>query len=119
MPRLKTGGREKGTPNQLPAKLRSDIMAAFEAEDLDKGIPSGEDWLMELKRDFKPVFAGLLSKILPKEIVAEVVQTTKTFTLNMNGLPHQKKRVESVLPQLVKIGADDNEIIEGEVSSVE
>lgn len=97
MAREKTGGRTKGTPNHLPAALRSDIMAAFYAEDPDKDIPSGADWLMELKRDYKPVFAGLLSRILPKEIVAEVVTTTKTFQLNMMGLPRPE---QVVVPEL-------------------
>ena len=54
---------------------------------------------MELKRDYKPVFAGLLSRILPKEIVAEVTQTTKTFQLNMMGLP-RPEIVQHDLPAL-------------------
>ena len=115
----KTGGRQKGAPNRLPAALREEIMDAFFAEDIDKGILGGNDWLLLLKRDYVPVFAGLLSKILPKEIVAEVTQTTKTFTLNMSGLAHEKKRIASVLPQLARIGVDDTEIVEGQVTSVD
>ena len=90
-------------------------MTAFEAEDKDAGVLGDHDWLMMLKRDYVPVFAGLLSKILPKEIVAEITHKDNVFTLNMIGL-EPKRDIEHQLPSLARIGVDD-EVIEGQVTS--
>ena len=114
----KTGGRKPNTPNAVPAMLRDMIIGVLMAKD-DAEAHEINPWMADLKYEYKPVFAGLLSKIIPKEMAVEVTETIKTFTLNMNGLDHEKKRVNSVLPQLARIGVDDTEIIEGEVSSVE
>lgn len=108
----KSGGRKKGTPNAVPAQLRDMIIGVLMAEDEDEAQQINP-WMADLKNEYKPVFAGLLSKIIPKEMAVEVVETAKTFTLNMNGLLHQKVAQPSMLPELPGIGPDNKEIEEG------
>ena len=66
-------------------------------------------YLADLKHNYPPVFAGLLSKMLPKEQPIEVAEKVKQFKLNMIGLK-PKSDLPSTLPALPKIGADAQEV---------
>lgn len=60
----KFGGRQKGTPNKTTAQIKDAIIEAFEKA-------GGVDYLVELSKDNPAVFAGLLGKILPRDVSLE------------------------------------------------
>ena len=101
----KYGGRKKGTPNLLPAQLRKMIIGVLVAE-TRKEEEAINPWLADLKRDYVPVYAGLLSRVIPKEMPVEATTTIKEFTLNMLGLGVDKHAISSTLPKLERIGVD-------------
>lgn len=61
----KTGGRKKGTPNKATAELKDAILSAFDSV-------GGSTYLVEVAKEHPQVFCTLLSKVLPKDIVADV-----------------------------------------------
>src|SRR6478752_3227693 len=58
---LKTGGREKGTPNKLTTDVRAMILAT-----LDRA--GGEDYLLEQATANPKAFMSLLARIIPAQI---------------------------------------------------
>lgn len=67
----KTGGRKKGTPNKATAELKDAILSAFDSV-------GGSTYLVEVAKEHPQVFCTLLSKVLPKDIVADVNLTAPT-----------------------------------------
>jgi len=61
----KTGGRTKGTPNKTTAEMREAIIQAFHEA-------GGVDYLVRVANDDPRTFLGLLGRVLPKEVKAEV-----------------------------------------------
>lgn len=58
---VKTGGRQKGTPNKLTGELRAAIREAFERA-------GGVEYLVSVAHENPAVFCGLLGRILPMEV---------------------------------------------------
>jgi hypothetical protein len=91
-------GRPPGTPNRVNALLKDDILQAYE----ERG---GVTWLRSLP---DKVFAGLLAKLLPREVAADVrMQATDDRKLEIVlehiivPLPnHTAERPEGDAPQL-------------------
>ena len=61
MPRPKTGGRQKGTPNKLTGELKGMILTA-----LDKA--GGVDYLRRQADESPTAFLALVGKVLPMTI---------------------------------------------------
>jgi hypothetical protein len=61
----KTGGRARGTPNQVTAAVKEAITAAFDEV-------GGKDYLVEVAKSDPKVFCALLGKLLPAEIRASL-----------------------------------------------
>lgn len=55
---IKTGGRQKGTPNKTTAELKAAILKAFETA-------GGSDYLVRIAAEQPAVFCTLLGKVLP------------------------------------------------------
>lgn len=54
-------GRPKGSKNKNTLKIKDAMMRAFHRA-------GGEDYLYELSKTDKPLFVGLLTKIIPSEV---------------------------------------------------
>jgi hypothetical protein len=63
------GGRRKGTPNKISAKVKEAIENAFTAV-------GGEDYLVKVAEEDPRAFCTLLGKILPTQVDAQVDQPT-------------------------------------------
>ncbi len=112
----KTGGRKPNTPNAVPAMLRDMIIGVLVAKTPEEAREINP-WLADLKEQFVPVYAGLLSRVIPKEMATEVSHKDNVFHLNMLGVGN-KRHIVNTLPALAKIGVDDK-VVEGEVSGVD
>jgi hypothetical protein len=62
---LAKGGRRKGIPNKNTKALKDMILGALEKS-------GGEQYLLTQAHDNPVAFMGLIAKVLPKEINAEV-----------------------------------------------
>ena len=62
-------GRPKGSPNKTTRTLKEALLASFETL-------GGEEWLVQLAGSDPKAYAGLLGRLVPSEISAEVVSTT-------------------------------------------
>lgn len=62
---VKTGGRQKGTPNKVSRDLRAAIIEAFYAG-------GGVTYLIEQSTANPVAFMSLLGKVVPKEVEATV-----------------------------------------------
>ena len=58
---VKTGGRQKGTPNKTTAALKDAILIAFEQA-------GGEDYLLRVANTDPKTFCTLLGKVLPMQV---------------------------------------------------
>ena len=58
-------GRPKGQPNKLTMSVKAAIEEAF-------GEVGGAAWLVEQAKEKPEVFAGLLGKIIPKEVTVNL-----------------------------------------------
>ena len=72
-------GRPKGSPNKLTVDLRKAIHEAYEKA-------GGVAYLLQVAQDDPKTFCALLSKTMPKEIVAEVNHTMKNLMDEINGV---------------------------------
>ena len=61
---IKTGGRQKGTPNKINANLRDMILGAL----LDVG---GKEYLSQQARDNPGPFMTLVGKVLPTTLAGD------------------------------------------------
>jgi len=95
-------GRPKGSPNKVPANIRRMVLEALDKE-------GGVQYLQRQANENPTAFMGLLSKILPSQIQAEVTHTHKVLEVNMIGL-EMPKAIESK-PQAITL---DMENIEAE-----
>jgi hypothetical protein len=73
----KTGGRQKGTLNKTSALLKD---AVLEAADTAGGIAGLVGYLALQARENPVAFMGLLGKLVPSQIAAEVTQSVATVT---------------------------------------
>ena len=73
--RQKTGGRSKGTPNLVTAELKNLILGALS----DVG---GQAYLARQAEENPVAFMGLVGKILPKDINANVETKNVTIVLD-------------------------------------
>lgn len=60
----KTGGRQKGTPNQVTADLKSAILGALNAV-------GGQAYLQKVAKEQPQVFCALLGKVLPTTLAGD------------------------------------------------
>ena len=87
----KTGGRTRGTPNKLTAKVKDAIQAAFDEV-------GGKDYLVQIARDEPRVFCTLLGKLLPAQVRAEVEsEETMLIVRNYTGIEWEEKAREQAL----------------------
>jgi hypothetical protein len=89
----KHGGRTRGTPNRLPAKVKEAIQAAFDEV-------GGKDYLVEVARTDPRVFCALLAKLVPAEVRAEVeggslptVVIVRDYT-GLNGAHREERTID-------------------------
>lgn len=61
----KTGGRQKGTPNKVTADVRAMILTALDHA-------GGVEYLVRQARENPAPFLGLVSKVVPREMIADV-----------------------------------------------
>ena len=73
----KTGGRQKGTLNKTSALLKD---AVLEAADTAGGKEGLVGYLRLQARENPVAFMGLLGKLVPSQIAAEVTQNVATVT---------------------------------------
>jgi hypothetical protein len=78
--RLKTGGRQKGTLNKTSALLKD---AVLEAADTAGGKTGLVRYLALQARENPVAFMGLLGKLVPSQIAAEVTQSVATVTADI------------------------------------
>jgi hypothetical protein len=78
--RPKTGGRRKGTLNKTSALLKD---AVLEAADTAGGKAGLVGYLALQARKNPIAFLGLLGKLVPSQIAAEVTQRVATVTTDM------------------------------------
>ena len=71
-------GRPKGSPNKMTGDLRKTIHEAFEQA-------GGVKYLLQVAGDDPKTFCALLSKTMPKEVVAEVNHTMTNLMNEING----------------------------------
>lgn len=74
---LKTGGRQKGTINKMSSLLKDAIL---EAADTAGGKESLVGYLAVQARENPVAFMGLLEKLVPSQIAAEVTQCVAKVT---------------------------------------
>ena len=65
----KAGGRTKGTPIRTTAEMRDAVIQAFHEA-------GGVAYLVRVANDDPRTYLGLLGRVLPKEIKAEVTTTS-------------------------------------------
>ncbi|WP_051145132.1 hypothetical protein [Thiomicrorhabdus sp. Kp2] len=87
----KFGGRQKGTPNKTTLEIKEAIIEAFNKA-------GGVDYLVGLAKENPSVFAGLLSKVLPRDVNVEAV---------INKSAKSKEEIES---ELVALGIDPSKL---------
>ncbi len=58
-------GRPRGTPNRTTASLKEALLNAFDEA-------GGEGWLVALARSDPRTFAGLLGRLIPREVQAQI-----------------------------------------------
>ena len=76
----KTGGRQKGTLNKTSALLKDAVLEAADSA----GGKAGLVGYLALQAKENPVaFMGLLGKLVPSQIAAEVTQSVATVTDEM------------------------------------
>ena len=76
----KTGGLQKGTLNKTSALLKD---AVLEAADIAGGKEGLVGYLALQARENPVAFMGLLGKLVPSQIAAEVTQGVATVTAEM------------------------------------
>ena len=87
----KFGGRQKGTPNKTTLEIKEAIIEAFERA-------GGVDYLVDLAKDNPSVFAGLLGKVLPRDVNVEATIDKPSMS---------KEEIES---ELIALGIDPSTI---------
>ena len=78
--RPKTVGRQKGTLNKTSALLKD---AVLEAADIAGGKAGLVGYLALQARENPVAFMGLLGKLVPSQIAAEVTQSVVTVTADI------------------------------------
>jgi hypothetical protein len=76
----KTGGRQKGTLNKTSALLKDPVL---EAADTAVGKEGLVGYLRVQAREHPVAFMGLLGKLVPSRIVAEVTQSVARVTADI------------------------------------
>jgi hypothetical protein len=78
--RPKTGGRQKGTLNKTSALLKEAILEAADTAGGSEGLVG---YLRVQARENPVAFMGLLGKLVPSQISAEVTQRVATVTADI------------------------------------
>ena len=76
----KTGGQQKGTLNKTSALLKDAILEAADTAGGKEGLVG---YLRSQARENPVAFMGLLGKLVPSQIAAEVTQSVATVTAEM------------------------------------
>ena len=66
-PGQRFGGRQKGTPNKVPAQLKEIILEALHGAHKDGAV----GYLKWLSAEHPPVFGGLVGKVLPMTVAGD------------------------------------------------
>lgn len=72
-PGMKVGGRQKGTPNKIPASIKQMVLEALSAE-------GGVEYLRKQAKENPAPFLTMLAKIIPQQIANE---DEKTFEIRI------------------------------------
>jgi hypothetical protein len=78
--RLKTGGRQKGTLNKTSALLKDAVLQATDTAGGEAGLVG---YLALQARENPVAFMGLLGKLIPSQIAADVTQSVATVTADI------------------------------------
>lgn len=70
---IKTGGRQKGTPNKATAELKAMILQALD----EKG---GVDYLVGVAESHPQAFVSLLGKVLPMTVAGDPENPLQTVS---------------------------------------
>lgn len=73
-PGERRGGRKKGTPNKTTTDLRADLMEVYNKLG---GVQGMFEWALKDDANSKMFYSQIMPKLLPREIKAEVDQTTR------------------------------------------
>ena len=69
---IKTGGRQKGTPNKTSQLLKDAILlAAQEVGEDGKGKDGLQGYLQRVAKEDVKAFSGLLGRVLPLQLAAD------------------------------------------------
>jgi hypothetical protein len=68
--RPKTGGRQRGTKNKSTVRLEALLRLALKRE-------GGVEYMQRIARDFPVAFCGMLARLIPSEIIANVDATLR------------------------------------------
>jgi hypothetical protein len=90
-PGERRGGRQKGTPNKIPAELKEIILAALHGAHKDGAVA----YLQWLAVEHPPAFLGLVGKVLPMTVVAN--QTIDNRITIEGGLPSMPQGEDAVI----------------------
>jgi len=71
-------GRKPGVQNAVNTELKQVILRAFDKL-------GGEEYLIELAKEHPVAFVGLLAKIIPRDIVADVNLRTVLKRIDLTG----------------------------------
>jgi len=63
--RVKTGGRQKGTPNKMTLTVKQSVLDAFDQV-------GGVDYLINIASDDPKTFCAMLAKIIPSDVNADL-----------------------------------------------
>lgn len=74
-PGVRHGGRQKGTPNKFPDRVKTALAAALESGD------GAQAYFEKLKEDEPKIFCQLLGKMMPRDwhVIAETVVGQMSF----------------------------------------
>jgi hypothetical protein len=74
------GGRQKGTPNKLPAYMQERVLAAFERFGYDgRGLGGVDGWLDRMMARFPEKMLDLAKVIIPRQIIKKQYNRTEEF----------------------------------------
>jgi hypothetical protein len=90
-----------GRPNKFSKDIKKAVLEAFEAG-------GGTKWLQRQMAENPVAYIGLLAKILPTQLLAEIQVTTKTVEINFLGLGNSPPQSLTLDPLLLEANNDEH-----------
>ncbi len=85
---MKTGGRQRGTPNKVTVAVREAIVNAFEEV-------GGQSYLVKVAREDPRTFLTLVGKIVPREIEVDAYDPTARIAALNEGRARARRAIEA------------------------